>query len=275
MGTHLTGPAVAYNHGRLLFNYLKYVISASNGKGHGIHSPFLYAFVRQVLNDSTAYPDYARIEVFRKTLLKDKTVLEVDDFGAGPSRKSSALRTISSIARSAAKSPGLAQLLYRIARFYKPQHILELGTSLGISAAYLASGNPDAKLITCEGSAAIADKARQHLTSLHCNNTTVVTGNFDQTLPGVLQQLGRVDLAYIDGNHRLEPTLRYFEQIREYTTTDSILIFDDIHWSREMENAWEIIRNSPGVTASVDLFFLGFIFFRKEFKEPLHYTIRF
>lgn len=275
MGTHLTGPAVAYSHAQLLLNYLKYYFSASNGKGHGIHSPFLYTFVRQVLNDTTIYPDYTRIEALRKTLLKDKTLLEIDDFGAGSARKIPNSRTVSSIARSAAKSPALAQLLYRIARFYKPQHILELGTSLGISAAYLASGNPDARLITGEGSASIADKARQHLAALHCSNSTVVTGNFDLTLPGILQQLERVDMAYIDGNHRQEPTLRYFEQIREFSNTESILIFDDIHWSREMEDAWEAIRNTPGVTASVDLFFLGIVFFRNEFKEPVRYTIRF
>jgi predicted O-methyltransferase YrrM len=94
-------------------------------------------------------------------------------------------------------------------------------------------------------------------------------------LPQVLARLDRVDLAYIDGNHRLHPTLQYFEQLLQKKTPDSIFIFDDIHWSAGMEEAWRTICQHPAVTCSIDLFFLGFVFFRPEFKAKQHFCIRF
>ena len=159
--------------------------------------------------------------------------------------------------------------------YYRPRTILELGTSLGITTSYLASGNPAAIVTTMEGAKEVAAVARKNFATAGLQNTSIIEGNFDDTLAQVVQDLGSVDCCFIDGNHRREPTERYFQQLLPITHNDSILIFDDIHWSREMEQAWETIRNHPSVRCSVDLFFIGIVFFREEFHEKQHFCIRF
>jgi predicted O-methyltransferase YrrM len=126
-----------------------------------------------------------------------------------------------------------------------------------------------------EGSKEIADFAKQDFQKLKLKNIELVEGNFDNTLSSVVHGLSTVDFAFIDGNHRKEPTIKYFQQLLAKTNNDSILVFDDIHWSSEMEAAWQTIRKNAAVTCSIDLFFIGIVFFRKEFKEKQHFVIRF
>lgn len=272
-----------YSPLRLAQKYLRYYLTAANGKGHGIHSPFVFDFVTKVLNDTRLYPAYQSIEQLRSRLLADQTELAVQDLGAGSAFGTDALhyrttvshnRTIASIARRAAKPRRLGQLLHRVARYYQPATILELGASLGLSTAYLATGAPDATMYTIEGAPSIAKAAENNLQSLDIP-ARVITGSFDQTLPGLLPTIPRIDLAFIDGNHRREPTLRYFELLLQYISPSSILIFDDIHWSAEMEAAWAAIKADPRVALTIDVFFLGFVIFRNDFKVRQDFVIRF
>jgi predicted O-methyltransferase YrrM len=259
---------------KLAGKYLHYYLTAANGKGHGAHSPFVFDFITKVLNDHHHYPAYTPIEQLRRTLRRDNTLIEIDDLGAGSAYKTNTTRSIASIARHAAKPPKLGQLLHRVARHYSPAAMLELGTSLGLSTAYLAAGAPQARLWTIEGAPAIAQKARANLGSLNAK-ADVLTGNFDAILPGLLKEMPPVELAFIDGNHRCEPTLRYFDAIFRHAAPASALIFDDIHWSAGMETAWNTIRNDPRVYLTIDLFFVGFVFRRDEFKVKQDFIIRF
>jgi predicted O-methyltransferase YrrM len=273
-----------YSHLRLAQKYLHYYLTASNGKGHGIHSPFVFDLVRKVLMDDSHFPDYAPIENLRHQLQRDRTLLEIEDLGAGSAIKAARQRnmediarqrSIADIARQAAKPRKLGQLLFRIARYYQPGTILELGTSLGLSTAYLAAGAPDASVWTIEGAEAVAAVARRNFHSLGLKKVNEVTGNFDQVLVTVLDKAGPVDLAFVDGNHRLEPTLRYFESLIGRASRCSLLIFDDIHWSEEMEAAWASIKKDARVYLTVDLFFIGLVFLREEFKVKQEFVIRF
>lgn len=264
-----------YSPLQLAVKYFKHWIVASNGKGHGIHSPFAFEFITKVLNDESDYPAYEKVEALRDQLLNDHTILAVEDFGAGSVIDKKNKRTISSIAKNAAKSKKFGQLLFRMIKYYKPKTILELGTSLGITTSYLSLAKPDVRLITMEGSKEIADVAKRNLRNLEIRNIEIIEGNFDNMLSSVVRGLSSVDLAFIDGNHRQEPTVRYFQQLLVRTNNNSILVFDDIHWSSEMEAAWETIRNNAAVTCSIDLFFIGIIFFRKEFKEKQQFAIKF
>lgn len=264
-----------YSKSSIALKYLQHYFTASNGKGHGTHSPFIFHFITNVLNDKKHYPDYDKAEGLRKQLLKDKTVLTIEDMGAGSSISKTNKRTIATITRNAAKPKKIGQLLYRMVREYQPSSILELGTSLGISTSYLSLAKTDGKVITMEGSVEVADAAKRNFESLQLKNCSLIAGNFDDTLSIVLAQQASVDFAFIDGNHRQEPTERYFHQLLSKINGDSILIFDDIHWSREMEAAWATIKNHPSVRCSVDLFFIGIVFFRPEFHQKQHFFIRF
>ena len=264
-----------YSKFQLVKKYIHYYFNASNGKGHGIHSPFVFDFIKNVLNDHRNFYAYDQIEALRQKLLKDKTIIEVEDFGAGSSIAKTNQRSVQSIARHAAKSKKYAQLLFRVVNYYQPKYILEFGTSLGISTAYIAAANTKATIITLEGAAEIADKALQNFAALQLHNIQLIKGNFDETIDKALNLLPQVDLAFVDGNHRKDATLSYFQQLIIKVNRSSILIFDDIHWSAEMEEAWKTIKNHPAVTASIDLFFFGIVFVRQDFQAKQHFIIRY
>lgn len=264
-----------YSKTQLAFKYLGYFLRAFNGKGHGMHSPFVFEFITKVMNDKKSYDEYNWGEGLRSKYLNDYDEIEVEDMGAGSATLKQSRRTARAIAKNSLKPAKFGQLLFRLVRYYKPETIIELGTSLGVTALYMATGNPGAHVYTIEGSPAIAAYAKRHLQIFDCKNLEQVIGNFDQRLPEILEKIQTVDFAFIDGNHRREPTERYFQQLVQKANNDTILIFDDIHWSPEMETAWETIKAHPSVRCTIDLFFIGLVFFREEFRGKQHFTIRF
>lgn len=260
---------------QLAKRYLHYYLTASNGKGHGVHSPFVFGFIRDVLNDKKNYSCYTSIEQKRKELLSNETIIEVEDFGAGSSVMKTNKRVIKDIASSSLKPKKYAQLLFRITQYYKPKTILELGTSFGISSAYLASAEHIPEVHTCEGASSIAAIARKNFEELGLKNIQLTEGDFGNTISPLLAELGTIDLAFIDGNHRKEPTLNYFQQLVNHSTVSSIFIFDDIHWSAGMEEAWEEIKQHPAVTLTIDLFFIGIVILSPDINHKQHFSVRF
>ncbi|HMG82483.1 MAG TPA: class I SAM-dependent methyltransferase [Ferruginibacter sp.] len=262
-----------YTRFQLAKKYLRYYFTASNGSGHGVHSPFVFDFITNVLKDKKQYSCYRKIEEQRKKLLTETAIVEVEDFGAGSSVFKSNHRIVKNIAATSLKPKKYAQLLFRIAQYYKPETIIELGTSLGITTAYLASGNAGSKVYTCEGSKNVASIAENNFEELGLKNIELIEGDFDQTVQPLLSTLNKIDLAFIDGNHRKEPTMEYFFQLLRHSTNTTILIFDDIHWSAEMEAAWVTIQSNPAVTLTIDLFFIGIVLINNDFKVTQHFSV--
>ncbi|WP_018613272.1 O-methyltransferase [Segetibacter koreensis] len=257
------------------FRFFKYYITALNGKGHGVHSPFVFEFITKVMNDNRHFYAYNSVEQVRQSVLKNNKVLSITDFGAGSTVTKSNKRKVSDIARSALKPKKFSQLMFRIVNYYSANTIVELGTSLGITTGYLALGNLLGTVYTFEGASEVAAIAKDNFSQLALNNIDVIEGNFDETLQPQLNKINKIDFAFVDGNHRKEPTIRYFEQLLQKSTESSVFIFDDIHWSKGMEEAWEYIKQHSSVTLTIDLFFIGIVFFRKEQKVPQHFVIRF
>jgi predicted O-methyltransferase YrrM len=264
-----------YSSAQLAFKYLKYWVTSSNGKGHGVHSPFVFQFVTDILNDKREFDCFRYIESIREELKSNDSEISVPDFGAGSRKQLNNRRKISAIANSSLKPKKYSQLFFRIVHYYKPLSVLEIGTSLGITTSYLSFANPNANVITMEGAPEVAAVAKSNFDHLGLSNIKIVEGNFDKTLPVANSQLSAADFAFIDGNHRKEPTLNYFHQLLDKANESSIFVFDDIHWSKEMEKAWNAIKQHPSVTLTIDLFFIGIVFFRTEQKVKEHFTIRF
>lgn len=263
-----------YGRYHLIKKYLRYYLHASNGKGHGVHSPFVFDFIKNVINDRYDYDAYGKIESRRKALLQDTSFIRVEDFGAGPVINQKENRQVSKIAARSLKPKKYAQLLYRMIKYYKPLQVIELGTSLGITTAYLASGT-NASVHTLEGSPTIAAIAEKTFVSLGIKNIIQHIGNFDDTFPPLLSNIRPPLFVFVDGNHRREPTLRYFQEVLKYADFSTIIVFDDIHWSTEMEEAWDLIKKNSLVTLSIDLFFIGIVFFKSDFKVKQHFSVRF
>lgn len=264
-----------YSTVELSLKYIRYFLTASNGKGHGIHSPFVYQFVTQVLNKNNTPSNVDAIENRRALLKTNKSVIDIVDLGAGSRQSVNKKRAIGEIAKNALKQKKMSQLLYRMGVYFKPSHILEMGTSLGITSSYLAMSMPDSQFVTMEGSASIAQEAMTTFKQLNLKNVIIKEGDFLANLPSYLNSISSVGMVYIDGNHRYIPTMQYFNLLLEKVNEHSILIFDDIYWSAEMELAWEEIKKNDAVTLTIDLFHIGIVFFRKENKQKEHFTIRY
>jgi predicted O-methyltransferase YrrM len=248
---------------------------SSNGKGHGIHSPFVYSFIKEVLNKQVPADKFDSIEQYRKQLLQDKGMVNVWDRGAGSRQSVDNMRSIKQIAKVALKPKKYSLLLHKIIANYKPDEILEMGTSLGITTCYLAAANKHAKVVTMEGAPSVAIIAKKTFSTLGYTNVNIMEGDFDETLPAYLKSVNQLGIVYVDGNHRYDPTINYFKQLLEKANDQSILIFDDIHWSEEMEKAWEEIKQHSKVTLTIDLFFIGLVFVRQAQKEKEHFVIRY
>ena len=254
--------------------YIKYRLKTGHWKGFGVHSPFVFEFVNIVAREKRPYYAFAKIEAWRESLRKSQVRIEVNDWGAGSKINNSSQRSISKIVRQAALPKKYGELLFRMVERYKLRNILELGTSLGMSTLYLALPNSNAKIITLEGSTTLSEFATRTFQEMDAKNIELIQGNFDETLLKSIKTLPSLDLVFFDGNHIKEPTLRYFHSCLKGVNNNSIFVFDDIHWSKEMHQAWNEIIQHPDVTISVDLFRMGIVFFRKESKKQ-HFTIRF
>ncbi len=252
-------------------SYLKFLYNSKNQ--HGVHSPFVFDLVTKCFYDNTKYHDYQSLSEYRKFLLKSKTTIEVTDFGAGSRVFKSNKRQISKIAKTAGISPKRAELLFRITKYFQPDTILEIGTSLGLATSALSLGNSNAKITSLEGCPKTSEVAITLLQKFGFFNARVETTEFSSYLKTQQLTTDNRQLIYFDGNHSKKATLEYFELLLPTITNETVWIFDDIHWSIEMEEAWETIKNHPKVTVTIDTFQWGIVFFRVE-QEKEHFTIR-
>lgn len=241
---------------------------------HGVHSPFVYRLVDKVIYDFKRKNVYTETENLRKALLNDDRIITITDLGAGSHVNNNRTKKVSDIARNALKPPALAQLLYRLAAFQQPQNIIELGTCLGITTVYLQRAAPQAKIFTLEGCPETAGIAAETFAKAGLNHIAQITGNFDDTLPDVIAAQEKLDFVFVDGNHQKAATLKYFEWCLPKVHEDTLLIFDDIYWSEGMKEAWSAIKADPSVSVTVDLFWIGLVFFKSgQAKED--FLIRF
>ncbi|MBL0340435.1 MAG: class I SAM-dependent methyltransferase [Bacteroidetes bacterium] len=251
---------------QLSINYIHHLFSAGNE--YSVHSPFVFNLLTQGIYKKNPDAVFTKIETIRKNLLHDKRELQVIDLGAGSSFDGLAkTRSIKTIAKNFAKAPSYCRLLYRITEYLKPSIMVELGTSLGISAMYQSAGNPSGKLFTLEGCPETAMAAVENFEKNNFNTISCLTGNFNETLPILLNELKVVDYAFIDGNHTYEATINYFELFKKHCHENTVLVFDDINWSSGMKKAWAKIKSDPAVTISLDFFLVGIVFFNKGFSK--------
>ncbi|MBU2527220.1 MAG: class I SAM-dependent methyltransferase [Bacteroidetes bacterium] len=250
--------------------YLWYWIKASNA--HGLHSPYVFDFYNRVLHPKNKKDACYPIENLRKSLLQNHQIVQVTDWGASSKETKTSDKRISTLAKFAAKPEKYARLLSRIADFCEAKVVLELGTSLGISSMYLAS-DKNRLVYTVEGCPNIAALSQAHFLKLGYKNIRGYTGLFDQVLPEILSET-RADLIFIDGDHRKEATLHYFDMCLAKVSSKTVIIFDDINWSAGMKAAWKEIQKHPKVTVSIDLFYIGIVFLNEELSKQ-RFVLRF
>lgn len=255
---------------QLIKSYLKFIKNSTNQ--HGVHSPFVYSLVTKCFYDKKNYAEYEILKKYRNSLLENKNFIEVTDFGAGSRVFKSNKRQISKIAKTAGISSKRAKLLFRVVNYFQPTTILEIGTSLGLATSALSLGNKKSKIITLEGCSNTIEIAKSQLENSKFQNIEFINSKFEDYLKNQ-PTTNNQQLIYFDGNHSKKATLDYFEQLLPTITNETVWIFDDIHWSKDMEEAWETIKNHPKVKVTIDTFQWGFVFFRAE-QEKEHFVVR-
>ena len=242
---------------------------------YDVHSPFVYELITKVFQDHTYYKEYKLAEEIRKQCLHNKRVIEISNYGAIKRKASlgTELKQVRSIARSAITSR-YGRLLFRLVKYFAPETMLELGTSLGISTIYIALAAPEANFTTMEGCSTTADLATENLKNAGLQNINLLIGDFSVSLPRMAAAHKNIGFAFFDGNHTYKATLEYFNQCLPVSDENSVFVFHDIHWSHGMQQAWAQICRHPQVTVSIDLFGLGLVFFRKGLSKQ-DFVIRF
>jgi predicted O-methyltransferase YrrM len=254
--------------------YLDYLLFSRHRNGHGIHSPFIFDLISRVFRNKTANDIVLQIEKTRKRCSSSERIIRVIDLGGGSLKMKGDLRKVSDIAGYSAVPKKYGVLLSALAAEFGKPAVIELGTSLGISTMYLASGCPDSVVYTVEACPETSRIAMENFSAAGFKNICLMNGSFDNTIPELKKQTIRPGLIFIDGDHRREPVLRYFNQMAEISNSNTVIVLDDIHLSREMEDAWNEVKLHKSVTATVDLYRIGLIFFRRGMSRS-DYVIRY
>ena len=255
-----------------VISYLKFLKASTNE--HGVHSPFIYDLLTKCLYKKNSELDFKKLATHRKWFFDNKTVIDVEDFGAGSRVFKSNERKVSKIAKHVGMSFKRQRLLSKLTSYLAPSEILEIGTSLGLATMAMHIGKPFARVITVEGCANTSAVARDGFDKFNATNIDTVINEFEQFFKSEnFRSIKKIDLAFIDGNHSKDATLTYFKHLLSKVHNDTVLIFDDIYWSPAMTAAWRTICDHPEVTVSIDTFKWGLVFFRKEQRKE-HFILR-
>ncbi len=258
--------------GQIFFQVYSYIQHWLKRKDeHSLHSPFLFDFYVKVIKNKASFK-VDSIEKYRSALLQNNSQIPIEELGA-LSKKHDNVR-IKNKAGSSLSPLEQSCFLGSLVSYLKPQTLLEIGTSFGVSTAYLAQYASQGKVITLEGEPNIASISQEFFTSAKFEKVGLLLGEFDHTLPLAIKNLETLDFVFFDGNHRYSPTLQYFELCLMKKNENSVFVFHDIYWSSEMKKAWEAIKSNIEVTITVDLYYFGVVFFRKN-QPKQHFVLKF
>ena len=254
--------------------YLKYILLSRHRKGHGIHSPFVFDLVSRVFRNKTEPEIVFKVEQIRKKLIADERTILVHDLGSRSESSKEYIKRVADIAKKSPVTRKYCRFLSSMAAEFGNPLIIELGTSLGISTMYMAATCKETPLVTIEGCQSIAAIAKENFIDAGIENIKIIEGPFDEILPVVLESGMIPGLVFIDGNHRKEPVIKYFNQIAEISDSRTAVIIDDISYSGEMAEAWNEIKLHKKVSVSIDINRMGILFFREGINHN-NYIIRY
>ena len=240
---------------------LQFYLKAADSKGHGTHSPFVYQFITEVLNDDRHFYPYEEISFLLNDLRNDKRKINYNGQDA----------TIATIADKLLTQK-YNQLLFRMVEFYKPSYILEVGSSLGITTAFLAAPNQNNLVYTIDSNQHLALIAQQTLKQLNLDNVTILTAD-NHSLNTIANYERKYGLILF--NISLEDSLDIFTSLETLINEESIIVVTGINKNLNNKLSWEKIKEQRTITMSIELFEMGFLFFRKEILKKQHFKVRF
>lgn len=256
-----------------IWSAIRWYVAA--GTRYDVHSPRLVEFIREVYRDDRHYQAFDQIRNVRNYWRERDGNVRLQSLGAPSKTTSKAERSVRSLVATNAIDDDCGRFLFRLALWLRAGNIIEFGTNAGISTLYLHAADTRATLHTIEGNADVAALAQETFRTAGTGpGITAYVSLFDAWLranEGLLMQTMKeqpLDLFFCDGDHRYQPTLDYVRQLLPLAGPKSVFVIADIHWSEGMERAWEELKSFPEVTASVDVYHFGLLFFDPGMDGP-------
>jgi predicted O-methyltransferase YrrM len=243
--------------------FIQYLIKGRSK--YYIHSPFVYDFCRFVLSRKPLQKDSDTINSIIKYYQSKKDILNLQEFGAA--RKRDYAIKIGDYLNRTAITNKYGRLLHNLVAYYQVEHVIETGTALGISTSWMALSNPNCKISSIEGNKKLCDVSNEMFIRFSITNTQVYCGLVEDVLPELAKNMKCKTLLFIDAHHTGAATMRYFAMIKSYVKDDTIVVFDDINYSAEMNDAWKNIICDERVTLSLNLYRIGVIFFNPSLSK--------
>jgi predicted O-methyltransferase YrrM len=238
---------------------------------HGIHSPFVYDLITKCFYDKTPFSAYHNLKALRNKLIYNQDLVKIKHYSEASKVFQSNHQKISTIVKCEGSSYKKQKQLYRITNYFKPKNVLELGTSVGLGSAAMAIASNNSIIKTVEVNKNISDIAKKVFKSYQLKNIQIDTSSFKDFFKK--SNYENLDLVYLDGTCDKESTIENFNSLLKHSHNESVFIINNIYWSKEMTEAWNIIKKQKEITVSIDTFYWGFLFFRKE-QPKQHFTIR-
>ncbi|MEO9967025.1 MAG: class I SAM-dependent methyltransferase [Reichenbachiella sp.] len=252
-----------------VYRYLRYWLLALDE--HSLQSPFLFQLYTQALSPSNLNKiTRPTIEELRKSLLAGRHTI-ANTYGSGSSLSTSQRGSIRGIAKFGVSTPKQSEILVNLIEWTKAETVLELGTSLGLNTLYLSEANTTKEVVTVEGNQELALLSRLHFESHGASNIDQINDDIDHFLDNDHR---RYDLVYIDANHTLDATIRYFRKCMDLISSEGVIILDDINWSPDMNRAWNSILEDNKTCIFVENYEIGIVFVNRP-SEQKHYILRF
>jgi len=250
-----------------ILKYIRHQFHRRHRRGHGIHSPFLFEFLNGVLFNASGMEVPGEIRQMHRELGKDRSMIPAGKLGATCNVDPAEVRSVRSFVLRSSVTEKYGALLFRITRWFRPEMIIELGTGLGISTLYLASSSPEVPIHSIEGNTDRADFAAQLMCRCNLGPVSIHWGEMEEKLEDLMPVLKGRYVAFVDGNHRYDPTISYVKMLLSKAGEEAVIIMDDIYWSNGMFRAWKEVVSWPEVRISIDLFHMGILLLRKDLNK--------
>ena len=254
------------------FQYLKHRFKAK--RWDSFHSPYLFHLFTTCCDDKSDSTDYNGIEKERNRFKASDEIIQRRDYGAGSVSIAGQQQKIAAIAGHALSSPFQCRFLARLVKFTQATTILEFGSSLGISGAYLAIGNPAASVTTVEGDPALASRSKKVFETLGLRNIQIITDTFESYISKEPKDISSIDILFLDGNHQSKALLEYYHALKHLYQPETVIVVDDIYWSADMQTGWNELMALEEVTQSVDCYHFGLLFFNKGFLQKENHVVK-
>ena len=232
-------------------------------KGFGVHSPFVYDLITNVIEETCEFYAYRDISLVRLQLLQNEQFIQ---YGKKQLTVKKALKRYGISTKE-------GKFLFRLANHYKPHTMLSVGSSMGLAPLYLARYDSTVQCITLECVQDIAEIATQVLSKEKNPALSIKTGTYRALLPESIVQLQQIDCVYVDKNVGVNDWDTIFEQCEPFIHNATFFVLAGIRSSTEKQSYWTQFRQHPSITVAIDLYDLGLLFFQSKLHKQVYKTI--